>query len=223
MIESGRSSSESQGPSRRERMNPNEHWERIYRTLAPTELSWYQDRPRRSLELIHSTGVTTTAQIIDVGGGTSTLVDELLGEGYQHITVLDVAGTALELTRQRLGARAAAVTWIEADITSVELPPHCYDIWHDRAVFHFLTQPEARRRYVETMRHAVRSQGYVIVATFGLEGPTRCSGLDVVRYSSATLADEFGAAFEVVNWVRDLHRTPLEAEQKFQYCTFQKR
>lgn len=204
-------------------MKAKAHWERMYHTLAPAELSWYQEHPRLSLELVRSTGVSKTAQIIDVGGGTCTLVDELLGEGYQHITVLDVAGTALELARQRLGSRAPAVTWIEADITTVALPSHCYDVWHDRAMFHFLTQAQERRRYVEAMRHAVRSEGYVIVASFALEGPTRCSGRDVVRYSPANLADEFGAEFELVKSGRELHQTPRGVEQAFQYCTFQKR
>ena len=204
-------------------MNAKPHWERIYQTLASTELTWYQQYPRLSLELIHTTGASKAAQIIDVGGGTSTLVDELLAEGYQHLTVLDLAGTALTVARQRLGARAAAVNWVEADITAVELLCYWYDVWHDRAVFHFLTQREERRRYVEAMRHAVRSDGYVIVATFALEGPTRCSGLDVVRYSPATLQDEFGAEFELVHSARERHRTPLGVEQAFLYCCFQKR
>jgi len=204
-------------------MNAKPHWERIYQTLAPTELTWYQQHPRLSLELIHITGASKAAQIIDVGGGTSTLVDELLAEGYQHITVLDLAGTAITVARQRLGARAAAVTWIEGDITTGDLPRHCYDVWHDRAVFHFLTQPEERRRYVENMRHAVKSNGYVIVATFALEGPTRCSGLNVVRYSVASLIDEFGAEFELLKSTSELHRTPLGVEQAFLYCSFQKR
>jgi 2-polyprenyl-3-methyl-5-hydroxy-6-metoxy-1,4-benzoquinol methylase len=203
-------------------MDAKAHWVRIYETLAPTELSWYQEHLRLSLELIHSTGASKAAQIIDVGGGTSRLIDDLLAEGYQHVTVLDIAGTALELARQRLGARAAAVTWVEADITMVELPRDCYDVWHDRAVFHFLMQPEERRRYVETMRHAVRSDGYVIVATFALEGPTRCSGLNVVRYSPASLADEFGAEFELVKSTSELHRTPLGVEQAFLHCSFRK-
>jgi 2-polyprenyl-3-methyl-5-hydroxy-6-metoxy-1,4-benzoquinol methylase len=204
-------------------MNAKPHWERIYQTLAPTELTWYQQHPHLSLELIHTTGASKAAQIIDVGGGTSTLVDELLAEGYQHITVLDLAGTALTLARQRLGARAATVKWVEANITAVELPRHGYDVWHDRAVFHFLTQSEERRRYVETMRHAVRSDGYVIVATFALEGPTRCSGLEVVRYSPASLQDEFGAEFQLVKSARELHCTPLGVEQAFLYSCFQKR
>jgi len=203
-------------------MDAKSHWARIYETLAPTELSWYQERPRLSLALINSTGASTTAQIIDVGGGTSRLVDELLAEGYQHVTVLDISGRALALARQRLGARAAAVTWVEADITTVDLPHHGYDVWHDRAVFHFLLQPEERRLYVETMHHAVKTYGYVIVATFALDGPTRCSGLNVVRYSPTSLADEFGAEFELVEWTREFHRTPLGVEQPFLYCSFHK-
>ena len=209
-------------------MDAKPHWERIYQTFDPAQLSWYEEHPRLSLELIHSTGASKAAQIIDVGGGTSRLVDELLAEGYQHVTVLDIVGRALELTRQRLRSRAAAVTWIEADITTVELPRHCYDVWHDRAVLHFLMQPEERRRYVETMHHAVRSGGHVIVATFTLEGPTRvgptrCSGLNVVRYSPASLAGEFGAEFELVNSTNELHRTPLGVEQALLYCSFKKR
>mgnify|MGYP001562882973 FL=1 len=204
-------------------MNAKPHWERIYHTLAPTELTWYQPHPHLSLELIHTTGASKAAQIIDVGGGTSTLVDELLTEGYQHLTVLDLAGSALTVARQRLGARAAVVKWVEADIITVALPHLWYDVWHDRAVFHFLTQPEERRRYVETMRHAVRRDGYVIMATFALEGPTRCSGLEVVRYSPASLQEEFGAEFALVHSARERHRTPLGVEQAFLYCCFQKR
>ncbi len=204
-------------------MDAKAYWARIYETLGPTELSWYQPHPRLSVELIQKTGTSKTAPIIDVGGGTSTLVDELLADGYQHLTVLDLAGTALGLARQRLGAHATAVTWIEADIITVELPRDGYDVWHDRAVFHFLTQPEERRRYVETMRHAVRRHGHVIVATFALEGPTRCSGLDVVRYSPAMLAGEFGSDFQLVSSTYELHRTPLGVDQAFLYCRFQKR
>jgi 2-polyprenyl-3-methyl-5-hydroxy-6-metoxy-1,4-benzoquinol methylase len=204
-------------------MDAKAHWERIYHTLAPTELTWYQEHPRLSFALIQSTGVSKMAPIIDVGGGTSTLVDELLGAGYQHLTVVDVAGSALALAQKRLGSRAAAVTWIEADITTVTLRPDSYEVLHDRAVFHFLTQADERRSYVETMRQAVRPAGYVIVATFALEGPTRCSGRDVVRYSPASLADEFGADFDLVRSEREGHRTPLGIEQAFQYCTFQKR
>jgi 2-polyprenyl-3-methyl-5-hydroxy-6-metoxy-1,4-benzoquinol methylase len=203
-------------------MDAKAHWARIYGTLAPTELSWYQEHPRLSLALIQRTGTSTAAQIIDVGGGSSRLVDALLAEGYQHVTVLDIAGSALELARQPLGSRAAAVTWIEADITTVDLPRHGYDVWHDRAVFHFLLQPEERRRYVETRRHAVRRDGYVIMATFALEGPTRCSGLNLVRYSPASLADEFGDEFELVQWMRELHRTPRGVDQAFLYCSFHK-
>ena len=209
-------------------MDAKSHWVQIYHTFDPAQLSWYEQYPRLSLELIHRTGASKAAQIIDVGGGTSRLVDELLAEGYQHVTVLDIVERALELTRQRLRSRAAAVTWVEADITTVALPRDCYDVWHDRAVFHFLTQPEERRRYVETMRHVVRRDGHVIVATFAPEGstqcgPTRCSGLNVVRYSPATLADEFGDEFELVNSMNELDRTPLGVEQALLYCSFKKR
>jgi SAM-dependent methyltransferase len=204
-------------------MTRESHWKAIYGSSAPTELSWYQERPGLSLELIHSTGVTKAAQIIDVGGGASTLVDELLGEGYQYITVLEIAESALERARERLGAHAEAVTWLHADITSVELPSRCYDLWHDRAVFHFLTGPEDRHRYVETMRDALKSGGHVIMGTFAPEGPTRCSGLDVVRYGPESLAEEFGDEFELVRSARELHRTPLGIEQAFQYCSFRKR
>lgn len=209
-------------------MDAKAHWERIYHTFDPAQLSWYEEHPRLSLELIHRTGASKAAQIIGVGGGTSRLVDELLAEGYQHVTVLDMVGRALELTRQRLRSRAAAVTWVEADIMTVELPRDSYDVWHDRAVFHFLTEPEERRWYVETMRHAVRRDGHVIVATFTLEGPTqcgptRCSGLNVIRYSPATLAGEFGDEFELVTNMNELHRTPLGVEQALLYCSFKKR
>lgn len=209
-------------------MDAKAHWERIYHTFDPAQLSWYEEHPRLSLELIHRTGASKAAQIIDVGGGTSRLVDELLAEGYQHVTVLDIVERALELTRQRLRSRAAEVTWVEGDIMTVELPRDSYDVWHDRAVFHFLTQPEERRRYLATMRHAVRRDGHVIVATFTLEGPTqcgptRCSGLNVVRYSPATLSVEFGDEFELVTNMNELHRTPLGVEQALLYCSFKKR
>lgn len=209
-------------------MDAKAHWERIYHTFDPAQLSWYEECPRLSLELIRGTGAGKEAPIIDVGGGTSRLVDELLAEGYQHVTVLDIVGRALELTRQRLRDRAVAVNWIEGDITTAQLPHNHYEVWHDRAVFHFLMQPVERRRYVDTMLRAVKCGGHVILATFTLEGPTqcgptRCSGLDVVRYSPASLADELGTDFEMVNSTKELHRTPLGVEQELLYCSFRKR
>src|SRR5690349_17185114 len=163
------------------------HWENIYTTRAPTAVSWYQLEPRVSLDLIAHTGVPTTAHIIDVGGGASTLADALLAQHFQHITVLDISSAAIQHARDRLGALAGAVTWIEADVTNIALPPAHYDLWHDRAVFHFLTDPVDQARYIETVRQAVTPGGYVIMATFAPDGPPRCSGLDVVRYSPDSL------------------------------------
>jgi len=199
------------------------HWEDIYQTKAPTQVSWYQDHPRLSLHFIQHTGVSKTGQIIDVGGGTSTLVDHLLDDGFQHLTVLDLSATALDGAQEQLGARAVGVTWIEADITRARLPHQFYDIWHDRAVFHFLAQPDERQRYVEAVRHTVKPGGHVIVATFAPDGPPRCSGLEVVRYSPGDVHYEFGEGFRLVDSARETHVTPFGTEQRFMYCYCRKR
>ena len=194
------------------------HWENIYETKSPTQVSWFQQHPELSLEFIDQTGIDKTAQIIDVGGGASTLVDDLLANEYQNVTVMDISAAALQVARQRIGPRADAVTWLEADITEVALPYRFYDVWHDRAVFHFLTQAEDREQYIKAVRHSVKIGGHLIVATFGLDGPLKCSGLDVVRYSPDSLHAEFGDNFELVNTADELHKTPFETEQKFIYC-----
>jgi SAM-dependent methyltransferase len=199
------------------------HWEDTYRTKAPTQVGWYQDHLRLSLDFIRRTGVPGTGQIVDAGGGASTLVDDLLGDGFRHITVLDLSASALHAARRRLGARAAGVTWIEADITQSPLPQHFYDVWHDRAVFHFLTQPEERQRYVRAVRHAVKPGGHVILATFAPDGPPRCSGLEVVRYSPESLHHEFGEDFRLIDHAREAHVTPFGTEQRFIYCHCRKR
>jgi SAM-dependent methyltransferase len=199
-------------------MNKKTHWEHIYETKAPTQVSWYQEHAQYSLQFIQNTGVQKTNDIIDVGGGASTLVDDLITAGFQNISVLDVSARALQLARQRLGARAAEVNWIEADITQVDLPQQAYDLWHDRAVFHFLTRPTDRQHYIDVVRQAVRKGGHVIVATFAPDGPDHCSGLEVVRYSPESLHDEFGAGFEIVGSTHETHHTPLGKEQKFIYC-----
>lgn len=199
-------------------MDAKTHWSQIYRTKAPTQVSWYQERPDLSLEYIRHTGVDKTAQIIDVGGGASTLVDHLLKAGYQNLTVLDISAEALQVVRQRLGPRADRVTLIEADVTQAELPAQFYDVWHDRAVFHFLTRPESRQRYVEMVRRSVKMGGHIIMATFALDGPTRCSGLDVERYSPETLHNQFGPAFTLVGSTHETHKTPFGTEQKFTWC-----
>ena len=194
------------------------HWENIYRTKTATQVSWFQEHAELSMRFIRGTGVGKTAQIIDVGGGTSTLVDDLLATGYKNITVLDISGSALSCAQERLGALGSSVTWLEADITQVDLPPEFYDVWHDRAVFHFLTQVEDRIRYVQAVKRSVKTGAHVIVASFGLSGPERCSGLDVVRYCSETMHDEFGNDFELVESTDETHHTPFGTDQQFIYC-----
>lgn len=199
-------------------MNMKTHWENIYQTKSPTQVSWFQAHPQVSLSLIQRTQIQPTEPIIDIGGGAATLVDDLLAHGYQAVTVLDLSAQALRLARQRLGPLAERVTWLEADITTVELPAQAYAVWHDRAVFHFLTQPADRQRYITAVRQAVRPGGFVIVATFAPDGPTRCSGLDVVRYSPESLHGEFGRGFQLIDSARETHHTPAGGEQQFMYC-----
>jgi SAM-dependent methyltransferase len=199
-------------------MNMKTHWEHIYETKAPTQVSWYQEHAQFSLQYIRNTRIQKTDAIIDVGGGASTLVDDLIADGYQDISILDVSAVALQLARGRLGTHAVDVTWIETDITQADLPEQAYDLWHDRAVFHFLTQPADRQRYIDTVRHAVRVGGHIILATFAPDGPERCSGLNVMRYTPESLHREFGKDFEVVDSARETHHTPFGTEQKFIYC-----
>jgi ubiquinone/menaquinone biosynthesis C-methylase UbiE len=199
-------------------MNSKEHWQLIYTTKAPTELSWFQHEPTRSLHLIQAVAPEREAAIIDVGGGASTLVDSLIASGYHNISVLDIAPAGLAHARERLGTSAGGVQWICSDVVQTELPARSFDVWHDRAVFHFLTSAEDRRRYVAQVARAVRPDGYVIVATFAFDGPARCSGLEVMRYGAAELHAEFGAAFELLDSVREEHVTPSGARQAFQYC-----
>ncbi len=199
------------------------HWEHIYQTKPATQVSWFQAHPLLSLQYIQQAGVDKTAQIIDIGGGASTLVDHLLDNGFQHVTVLDISVTALQVAQQRLGARADSVTWLEADITQVTLPNFEYDVWHDRAVFHFLTEPEDRRRYVDGVQKSVKPGGHVIVATFALDGPQQCSGLEVTCYDRESLHNEFGADFELLESTREEHHTPFGTDQKFIYCYCRKK
>jgi SAM-dependent methyltransferase len=200
-----------------------EHWQYVYETKEEKNVSWYQEHPSLSFQWIQNARLSLDSAIIDVGGGASRLVDYLLQVGYRRLTVLDISAAALQLARQRLGAQAAAVTWLEGDITQVELPHHTYDLWHDRAVFHFLINEAERARYVAAVRRAVRPDGHVIVATFGPDGPTQCSGLSVARYNSDRLHGEFGAGFELVNSTSELHQTPFGTQQAFIYCYCRKR
>ena len=199
-------------------MDVRTHWEMIYTTKAANQVSWYRSHLQTSLALIQRTAVGPHASIIDVGGGESTLVDDLLAAGFRDITVLDVSQAAIEATEKRLGQRAEQVHWLVADVTEVPLAPGVYDIWHDRAVFHFLTAPEQRAAYVRQVARSVKLGGHVIVSTFGPEGPTKCSGLDVVRYDTDSLHDQFGTRFRLVDSVKELHQTPFGTTQQFLYC-----
>jgi 2-polyprenyl-3-methyl-5-hydroxy-6-metoxy-1,4-benzoquinol methylase len=199
-------------------MNTKTHWEHIYEKKGPTQVSWYQEHAQFSLQYIRNTGIRKTDHIIDIGGGASTLVDDLVSDGFEHITILDISATALKLSREHLGSRAANVNWIEADITQANLPHQHYDVWHDRAVFHFLTQASDRQSYIGNVRHTVRPGGHVIVATFAPDGPERCSGLEVVRYNPEGLHNEFGDGFDLIDNTRETHHTPFGTEQKFIYC-----
>lgn len=195
-----------------------DHWEGVYQRKSPDEVSWYRPHLERSIGFIESAGVPLDGGIIDVGGGTSTLVDDLLARGYSNLTVLDISATAIDAAKARLGARASRVKWLVGDITTIDLPEHAYDFWHDRAVFHFLREEAQRRRYVEAVRRSLKPGGHIVVATFGPEGPERCSGLDVVRYTADALHGEFGGAFQKVASSTEVHRTPSGSQQQFVYC-----
>ncbi|HWP90944.1 MAG TPA: class I SAM-dependent methyltransferase [Thermodesulfobacteriota bacterium] len=198
------------------------HWEKVYAQKLPTEVSWYQDHLQMSLQFIQRTGVGKLASIIDVGGGASTLVDDLLARGFERLTVLDISSKAIDLAQSRLGFNAGKITWIEADITKVSLPENHYDLWHDRAVFHFLTGTEDRQKYVELVKDSLKPGGHVIIAAFALDGPPRCSGLDVVRYSPDSLLEEFGNDFELIESAGEEHLTPSGVKQRFIYCYLRK-
>jgi len=195
-----------------------EHWDKVYATTPPDRISWYRPHLEISLSLIERGAGGRSTAIIDVGGGESTLVDDLLRRGYQNLTLLDISPTAIDVARKRLKEQAELVRWIAADITRADLPPDTYDVWHDRAVFHFLTSPRHRAAYVRTVAQSVKRGGHVIVAAFGPEGPVRCSGLDVERYDAESLHHEFGARFRLVESAKELHQTPFAKTQQFIYC-----
>ena len=199
-------------------MQSRDHWERVYTTKASDAVSWSQPHADLSVDLIKGTGAAHDAALIDVGGGASTPVDDLLADGYTDLTVLDLSAAALAAARQRLGARAAEVKWIAADMTRADLPANHYDIWHDRAVFHFLTSPEQRAAYVQAVFHSVKPGGHVIVATFAEDGPDRCSGLPVMRYRADELHAEFGESFALLSHRKEAHHSPSGTVQQFVYC-----
>ena len=199
-------------------MDAKTHWEKVYTTKEPEAVSWYSAHLETSFALIERAAPSRSASIIDIGAGESTLVDDLLAIGYENITLLDVSQTALEVTKKRLRLHAQQVNWNVADITQVQLEPFAYDVWHDRAVFHFLTSNEQRAGYVRNVAKAVNHGGHVIVSTFGPEGPTKCSGLEVMRYDTESLHNEFGTRFRLVDSLKELHRTPFGTTQQFLYC-----
>ena len=199
-------------------MNAESHWENVYGTKAPNQVSWFRPHLETSISFIERSAPDHSAAIIDVGGGESTLVDDLLERGYTNLTVLDISSTAIAVTKERLGERADRVKWLVADVTKIDFRADTYDVWHDRAVFHFLTSAADRSAYVERVRRSVRHGGHVIIGTFGPEGPTKCSGLDVKRYDADSLHGEFGRSFRLIDSTKELHQTPFGTTQQFLYC-----
>lgn len=201
-------------------MDRQTHWDNVYSTRGTEAVSWYKSHLDLSLALLDELGISLDARVLDVGGGASTLVDDLVARGYCHITVLDIAPSALAAAQARLGEAADDVTWLAADATAVDLRPASVDVWHDRAVFHFLIDPPDRGRYIAQMRQALRPHGVVIIATFAPDGPRMCSGLPVVRYAPKELADVLGDGFRLIDQRRETHITPNGGEQRFQYSVF---
>ena len=195
-----------------------EHWDRVYKQKGSDGVSWHRPHLERSLAFIAATGADRNARIVDIGGGASTLVDDLLDRGFLNLTVLDISEAALDIARARLGERANLVRWIQGDATTLDLGCAAFDIWHDRAVFHFLTNQEQREAYIERACCSLNTGGYLILATFAPDGPDKCSGLPVVRYSTDELQREFGKPYELISQATDTHETPWGTTQSFVYC-----
>ena len=196
-----------------------DHWEKVYQTKSPDQVSWTQRVPKTSLDFIHSFGLAKTANIIDIGGGDSKLVDYLLDEGFENITVLDISGSALDKAKQRLGRKAEKVNWVISDITEFQ-PAQTFDLWHDRATFHFLTTEEQVGKYVAIARKAV--SGYLTIGTFSDRGPDKCSGLFIKKYSEDNLVAEFQDGFEKIRCLTEDHITPFDTTQNFLFCSFKR-
>ena len=201
--------------------NRKTHWETVYTTKGESEVSWFQDNPALSLALIDLVRPAHDGTIVDIGGGTSRLVDNLLARGFEHVTVLDISQAALDVAQARLGKRASAVQWIAADVTQWR-PAQTFDVWHDRAAFHFLVDAADRAAYVARLKEAVAPGGHVIIATFAIDGPEKCSGLPVNRYDEARLSEELGKGFALIHARRHDHTTPWLSEQRFQVCVFRR-
>ena len=199
-------------------MDNKEYWEKVYDTKAPDAVSWYAPHLETSLNLVHQATSNKDSAIIDIGGGEATLVDDLIARGYRDISVLDISQKAIDVARSRIGKPADKVRWYCTDITKATLPQNYFDVWHDRAVFHFLTQEYDRKKYVDQVMRTVKHGGYVIISTFGPEGPEKCSGLDVVRYDPEHLHGQFGKSFKMINSSTEIHKTPMGTTQQFLYC-----
>ena len=200
-------------------MNRKNHWETVYQTKSPEQVSWTQEVPQTSLAFISSFGVAKTARIIDIGGGDSKLVDHLLEQGFENITVLDISEKALEKARSRLGDKAKKVNWVVSDITEF-VPNTTFDIWHDRATFHFLITTEQVSKYMEIARKSVN--GFMTIGTFSETGPTKCSGLDIKQYTEQTLTDELKNGFDKIRCITEDHTTPFNTTQNFLFCSFKR-
>ena len=197
------------------------HWGDVYQEKSPSEVSWYQKEPKLSLELIRRTNVATNDAIIDVGGGASVLVDYLSKECYTNLTVLDISENAIAISKKRLGDRAKSIEWIVSDITQFDTSQK-FSLWHDRALFHFLTDPSDRKSYVKALKNALIPEGHLIIATFAIGGPENCSGLEIVQYDSEKMIAELGEDFELVEERNEVHITPANKEQEFIYFRFLK-
>jgi len=195
------------------------HWENVYQNKSPFEVSWYQKDPSRSFQLIANTGIALDAPVIDIGGGASMLVDKLCKSGYTRVSVLDISAQALAHAKHRLAENVSAVQWYEEDVTRFD-PPHRFALWHDRAVFHFLTGREDRESYIKVLKQALELHGHLIMMTFATDGPKKCSGLDIIQYDAEKLTAELGAGFELVETGFDVHLTPAGNPQKFAYFRF---
>lgn len=204
-------------------MERKEHWEQVYTGKPTDRLGWYKPRLQTSLDWIRSLELPPDAPVIDVGGGASTLVDDLLGDGHAAITVLDISDAALSLLRDRLGVDAPKVDWVTGDITLTELPAGYFDLWHDRAAFHFLTEPEQQQLYRQNLLKSLKPGGHLIIGAFAPEAPPKCSGLPVQRYDFELLAKTFGAELELHRHHKEMHVTPGGVEQMYLYCQFQRR
>ena len=201
-------------------MSARDHWEEVYRSTAPDAVSWYRPHLEMSLDLIRRAAVGLEAAILDVGGGESTLVDDLVADGYRNLGMLDISATAIDVAKKRLGAAAERVSWIEGDVRTAALPRQSVEVWHDRAVFHFLTEAEDRAAYIRNLMHTVRQGGHAIIGVFGPDGPIRCSRLPVVRYDAGSLQGELGSSLVLVESREEMHLTPRGTAQQFVYCDF---